>query len=60
MRFYLVRVELGVMTMKGYSTFTKVPESEPHHQIVHWRTKTFFVGVLPLYSEAVSVLNNPG
>ena len=26
-----VRVDLGVMAMKGYSTFTKAPGLEPHH-----------------------------
>ena len=28
-----VRVDLGVMSMKGYSTFPKAPELEPHHQM---------------------------
>ena len=29
----LVRVELGVMVMKRYPTFTKAPGLEPHHQV---------------------------
>ena len=30
-----IRVDLEVMTMKGYSTFPKAPALlEPHHQIV--------------------------
>ena len=28
-----VRVGLGVMLIKGYSTFPSAPESEHHHQI---------------------------
>ena len=28
-----VRVDLGVMTMKGYSTFPRSPELEPHHKM---------------------------
>ena len=29
-----VKVDLGVMAMKGYSSFPKGPELEPHHQIL--------------------------
>ena len=28
-----VREEMGVMAMKGYSTFSKASELEPHHQV---------------------------
>ena len=28
-----VRVGLEVMTMKEYSTFPRIPELEPHHQM---------------------------
>ena len=28
-----VRVDLGVMAMKGYSTFPRSPKLEPHHQM---------------------------
>ncbi len=32
---FWARVDLGVMVMKGYSAFPKVPASlEPHHQII--------------------------
>ena len=32
---FQARVDLGAMTMKGYSAFSKAPASlEPHHQIV--------------------------
>ena len=30
----LVELNLGVVAMKEYSTFPKVPGLEPHHQIV--------------------------
>ena len=29
-----VSINLGVMAIKGYSTFPKAPELKPHHQIV--------------------------
>ena len=28
-----VRVDLGIMSMKGYSIIPRYPELEPHHQI---------------------------
>ena len=30
---FLVREDLGVMSMKGYSTFPKAPGLEPQHRI---------------------------
>ena len=30
-----VRVEIGVIVMKGYSTFPKAPKLEPNHKIVY-------------------------
>ena len=30
-----ISLDLGVMTMKGYSTFPKAPGLEPHHQMDH-------------------------
>ena len=45
----LVRVELGVMVMKGYSTLPKVPELEAHSEAV-WchilNTRLFFGWIL--------------
>ena len=32
-RYYLVRVDLGAISMKRYSTFPKVPGLKPHHQM---------------------------
>ena len=31
-----VRVDLGVIAMKEYSTFPKAPRLEPHHQMVYF------------------------
>ena len=28
-----IRVNLGVIAIKGYSTFPRAPEIEPHHQV---------------------------
>ena len=30
-----VRVDLGVMTMKGYSTFPRATGQEPYNQVVY-------------------------
>ena len=43
----LVRVDLGVMTMKGYSTLLKAARIEPHHQIqFNVISRTFVLGCL--------------
>ena len=33
MLIFQVRVDLGVMAMKVYSTLSRYPELEPHHQM---------------------------
>ena len=43
-----VRVDLGAMTMKGYTAFPKTPELELHYQIFFFS----FVGVGGVYSSA--------
>ena len=51
------RVDLGVMSIKGYFTFPKAPGRKPHNQ-VHFSIiyRSFVgVGVLPLYSDAVGI-----
>ena len=54
------RMDLGLMVMKGWSTFLKAPELKPHHQmqfsVISWK----FVGVvLSLYRDAVGVFYWP-
>ena len=42
-----IRMDLGVMAMKGYSTLPKLPELKPYHQMqfsVISRTPLFFGG----------------
>ena len=52
------RVDLGAMTIKGYSAFPKTPALlEPHHQIAYCHT--LFGGVLPLCRGAVCVFYSP-
>ena len=56
-----VRVNLRVMTMKGYSAFHKAPVLlEPRHQLVSCHIQdTHRVGILLLCSYAVSVFYSP-
>ena len=55
-----VRVYLGAMTMKGYSSFSKAPPLlVPHHQIVHCQIQdTHWGAPIPL-QRAVSVFYSP-
>ena len=51
-----VRVDLGEMVMKKYSTFPKAPRLEPQHQMVYCHIQdTRWGGVFPLYRVAVDV-----
>ena len=38
-RYYHFRVDLGVMAMKRYSTFSTTPGLEPHYQMVRCHTQ---------------------
>ena len=54
------RVDLGVMTMKGYSVFRKVPALlEPHHQIVLCHIRTLGGGVISLCRGVVVYFTAP-
>ena len=54
------KVELGVMTIKGYSEFPKAPVLlEPHHQFVKCHIQDTRWGVLPHCREAVCVIYSP-
>ena len=56
----MLRVGMGVMAMKGYSTFSKAPGREIHIQIqfsVIYRTLVLS-GVLPLCRDAVEASAN--
>ena len=55
------RVDLGAMTMKGYSTFPKTPALlEPYNQIVFRHNRTLIgESILPLLREAVGVFYSP-
>ena len=55
------RVDLRVMAIKGYSTFTQTPALlEPHHQIVQCHIQhTCWGSILPLCRDAVSVFYSP-
>ena len=49
---FQIRVDLGVMEMKEYSTFPKAPELEPDHQMrfsVIYRTLVGLVGPSQLH-----------
>ena len=55
-----VRVNLGVMAMKGYSAFPKATTLlEPHQQIVSCLQETCWVGDLILCSDPVGVFYSP-
>ena len=56
-----VRVGLGVMVMKEYSTLPRFSELEPQHQIkfsVIPRTFIFLSGVLPFYEGYSQFIQN--
>ena len=54
------RVDLGVMVMKGYSSFPKPPTLlEPRIRLFSVISRTFIEEVLPLCREAVSVFYSP-
>ena len=55
-----VRVDLGVIAMKGYFLFPKAPAMKPRHQI--WGHIQIVVdgwGVLPFSREVAGQFNNP-
>ena len=55
-----VRVDLGAMAVKGYSTLPKDPEQEPHHQMqfsVIYPGHSLGGGFLPLCRDAVGVFS---
>ena len=57
-----VRVDLGVMAMKEYSTLSRTLEQEPHYQMqfsVIPRTPFFFEGVLPLCKRCNQYILHP-
>ena len=55
-----VRVDLGILTMKGYSTFPKTPELELHQIQLRVIPKIIMgVGGLCLYREAVGIFYSP-
>ena len=57
-----VRVDLGVMTIKGYSTLPKSPELEPNYQMqfsVILGALSFEWWVLTLYWRIQSVYSEP-
>ena len=58
---FRVRVDLGMMAMKGYSVLSKASALlERHHQIILCHIRTFVVGgILPLSREAVGVFYCP-
>ena len=49
-----IRVGLGVMTLKGYSTLPKVPGIEPQHQMQYLEYP--FEGSNPFARDTVSIL----
>ena len=59
---FRTRVNLGAMTMKGYSAFPKAPSLlEPHHQIIYYHIQdTHWGGVLSLCRDAFSIFCNSG
>ena len=53
-------VDLGAITVKGYSTFPKAPSLlEPHHQIVSIVSRVLIGDVLPICRVAVGVFYIP-
>ena len=53
---FRARVDLGTMTMKGYTEFPKVLASlEPNHQIVWCNIQDTHLRVLPFWRDAVGV-----
>ena len=54
-----IKVDLGVMALKGYLTFPKAPGQEPHHQIqFSVISKTLINMPLPLCSDAAVIFYN--
>ena len=49
------RVDLGVMVIKGYFTFTKDPEQEPLDQMVKFHIQETHWGFLLICKDAVGV-----